>query len=128
MTSYSISTHAGTTQTLTDHSLAIMDACFAPFDEATFPRQLSVPQLSKLLESHFAMHVPLAPSTFQSVDQLRPDHLFKRLLLQPLCWLQYWLIRCRHLGQQVLVQSSSIPHSGRQLAMVYLTTSVVSFA
>ncbi len=73
MISYSISTHAGTTQTLADHSLAIMDALFAPFDEATFPRQLSVPQLTNLLESPLATRVPLPPSTFQSVHQLYPD-------------------------------------------------------
>jgi len=73
MTSYSISTHAGTTQILADHSLAIMDALFAPFDEATFPRQLSVPQLTNLLESPLATRVPLPPSTFQSVHQLYPD-------------------------------------------------------
>ncbi|KAL0035830.1 hypothetical protein WJX77_004656 [Trebouxia sp. C0004] len=57
---------AGTTQTLADHSLAIMDALFAPFDEAIFPRQLSVPQLTKLLESPLATRVPLPPSIFQS--------------------------------------------------------------
>ncbi|KAL0029368.1 hypothetical protein WJX77_002499 [Trebouxia sp. C0004] len=34
---------AGTTQTLADHSRAIMDTLFAPFDGATFPRQLSTP-------------------------------------------------------------------------------------
>ena len=50
-----------------------MDTLFAPFDEATFPRQLSVPQLSKLLESPLATHVPLPPSTYQSVHQLYPD-------------------------------------------------------
>jgi len=35
--------YAGTTQALADHSLAVMDALFAPFDEAAFPKQLSVP-------------------------------------------------------------------------------------
>ncbi len=50
-----------------------MDALFAPFDEATFPKQLSVPQLTKLLESPLATRVPLPPSTFQSVYQLYPD-------------------------------------------------------
>ena len=65
--------HAGTTQNLADHSLAIMDALFAPFDEAAFPRQLSVPQLTKLLESPLSMRVPLPPSTYQSVHQLYPD-------------------------------------------------------
>ncbi|KAL0032436.1 hypothetical protein WJX77_000530 [Trebouxia sp. C0004] len=63
----------GTIQTLADHSLAIMDALFAPFDEPTFPRQLSVLQLTKLLESPLATRVPLPPSTFQSVYQLYPD-------------------------------------------------------
>ena len=71
--SYSVDMHAGTTQNLADHSLAIMDALFAPFDEATFPRQLSVPQLTKLLESPLATRVPLPPSTYQSVHQLYPD-------------------------------------------------------
>ncbi len=70
---YVIIQHAGTTQALPDHSRAIMNALFAPFDEATFPRQLSVPQLSKLLESPLAAHVPLPPSTYQSVHQLYPD-------------------------------------------------------
>ncbi|DBB07141.1 TPA: hypothetical protein ACH3X1_011712 [Trebouxia sp. C0004] len=50
-----------------------MDTLFAPFDGATFPRQLSVPQLTKLLESPLATQVPLPPSTYQSVHQLYPD-------------------------------------------------------
>ncbi len=65
--------HAGTTQPLADHSLAIMDALFAPFDEATFPRQLSVPQLTNLLEAPLATRVPLGPSSYQSSQQLYPD-------------------------------------------------------
>ena len=50
-----------------------MDALFASFDEAILPRQLSIPQLTKLLESPLATHVPLPPSTYQSVHQLYPD-------------------------------------------------------
>ena len=50
-----------------------MDALFAPFDEAAFPKQLSVLQLTKLLESPFATRILLPPSTFQSVHQLYPD-------------------------------------------------------
>ena len=34
---------------------------------------MSVPQLTKLLESPRATHVPLPPSTYQSVYQLYPD-------------------------------------------------------
>ncbi len=56
-----------------DHSLAIMDALFAPFDAASFPKQLSVPQLTKLLEAPFATRVPLAPSDYQSSQHLYPD-------------------------------------------------------
>ena len=66
-------TYAGTRQTLVDHSRAIMDALFASFDETNFPRQLSVPQLTKLLESPLATHVPLPSSTYQSVHQMYPD-------------------------------------------------------
>ncbi len=65
--------HAGITQPLADHSLAIMDALFAPFDEATFPRQLNVPQLTNLLKAPFATRVPLAASNYQSSQQLYPD-------------------------------------------------------
>lgn len=54
--------HAGSMQPVADHSLAIMDALFAPFDAASFPKQLSVPQLTQLLEAPFATRVPLAPS------------------------------------------------------------------
>ena len=64
---------AHTSHHLADHSLAVMDALFAPFDEATFPRQLGVLQLIKLLESPLATRVPLPPSIYQSVHQLYPD-------------------------------------------------------
>jgi len=65
--------YAGTTQALADHSLAVMDALFAPFDEAAFPKQLSVSNLINLLESPLATRVPLPPSTYQSVNHLYPD-------------------------------------------------------
>jgi len=64
---------AGTTQALADQSLAVMDALFAPFDEAAFPKQLSVSNLINLLESPLATRVPLPPSTYQSVNHLYPD-------------------------------------------------------
>jgi hypothetical protein len=65
--------HAGSMQPVADHSLAIMDALFAPFDAASFPKQLSVPQLTQLLEAPFATRVPLAPSTYQYLQHLYPD-------------------------------------------------------
>lgn len=49
--------HAGSMQLVADHSLAIMDALFAPFDAASFPNQLNVPQLTQLLEAPFATRV-----------------------------------------------------------------------
>ncbi len=60
-------------QLVADHSLAIMDALFAPFDAASFPSQLNVPQLTQLLEAPFATCVPLAPSDYQYLQHLYPD-------------------------------------------------------
>ena len=80
--------HAGITQNLADHSLVIMDALFAPFDEAAFPRQLSVPQLTKLLESPLAMRVLCHHQHIKVYISCIQTFLFDRLLLQPLCWLQ----------------------------------------
>ena len=64
--------YAGTAKPLPNFSLAIMDALFAPFPEAAFPK-LSVPCLISLLESPLATSVPLPMSTYQSVHQLYPD-------------------------------------------------------
>ena len=65
--------YAGAANVVPDHSLAIMDALFAPFPEAAFPKQLNVPHLITLLESPLATSVPLPMSTYQSVHQSYPD-------------------------------------------------------
>ena len=58
---------------LVDRTIQITDALFAPFPEATFPKQLNVPQLVELLDSRLATSVPLPPSLYRHTHHLYPD-------------------------------------------------------
>ena len=66
--------HAGSMQLVADHSLAIMDALFAPFDAASFPNQLKKNSAADTVAgSTFCNACPLAPSNYHFSQHLYPD-------------------------------------------------------